>query len=64
MHQNTLLTTPDSKKYLFLQKVSGGLELCANASKHVLNDSRLSIISFFLNLLVVWKYAQMHKTRF
>jgi hypothetical protein len=25
MHQNTFLTTPDGKKYLFLKKVTGGL---------------------------------------
>jgi hypothetical protein len=35
MHQNTFLTTPDGKKYLFWKKVTGGLEACANASKHV-----------------------------
>jgi hypothetical protein len=40
MHQNTFLTTPDGQKYLFLKKVSGGLEVCANASKHVFNHSR------------------------
>jgi hypothetical protein len=34
MHQNTFLTTPDTKKYLFQGHVSGGLEACANASKH------------------------------
>jgi hypothetical protein len=39
MHQNTFLTTPDGKKYLFLKKVSGGLEVCANASKHVFNPT-------------------------
>ena len=36
MHQNTFLTTPVSKKYLFWKKVSGGLGVCANASEHVL----------------------------
>jgi hypothetical protein len=35
MHQNTFLTTPDIKKYLFYKLDSGGLEVCANASKHV-----------------------------
>jgi hypothetical protein len=40
MHQNTFLTTPESKKYLFYKKVSGGLEVCGNASKHVCNRSR------------------------
>jgi hypothetical protein len=40
MHQNTFLTTTDGKKYLFSKKVSGGLEVCANASKHVFNHSR------------------------
>jgi hypothetical protein len=39
MHQNTFLTTPISKKYLFCTKVFGGLEVCANASKHVFNHS-------------------------
>jgi hypothetical protein len=36
MHQNTSLTTPDGKEYLFWKKVSGGMEVCSNASKHVL----------------------------
>jgi hypothetical protein len=39
MHQNTFLTTPDGKKFLFWKKVSGGLEVCANASKHVFNPT-------------------------
>jgi hypothetical protein len=47
MHQNTSLTTPDCKKYLFWKKVSGGLEVCENASKHVFNHSRRSKISFW-----------------
>ena len=46
MHQNTFLTTPISKKYLFCTKVFGGLEVCANASKHVFNHYRRSKISF------------------
>jgi hypothetical protein len=40
MHQNTFLTTPDTKKYLFQGHVSGGLEACENASKHVFEHSR------------------------
>jgi hypothetical protein len=40
MHQNTFLTTPDAKKYLFQGHVSGGLEAFENASKHVFNHSR------------------------
>jgi hypothetical protein len=40
IHKNTLLTTPDGKKYLFWKIVSGGLEVCAYASKHVFNHSR------------------------
>jgi hypothetical protein len=40
MHKNTFVTTPDSKKYLFRKKVSGVLEVCANASKHAFNHSR------------------------
>jgi hypothetical protein len=51
-------------KNTFLEKVSGGLELCKNASKHVFNHSRRSKISFWKKFLVVWKYAQMHKKTF
>jgi hypothetical protein len=40
IHKNTFLTTPDGKKYLFWKNVSGGLEICAYASKHVFNHSR------------------------
>jgi hypothetical protein len=40
MHQNTFFTTPDGQNYLFWKKVSGGLEVCANAWKHVFNHSR------------------------
>ena len=36
MHQKMFLTTPDSQKYLFWKKVSGGLGVCVNASEHVL----------------------------
>jgi hypothetical protein len=46
MHQNTFLTTPDGKKYLFWKKVSGNLEVCANASKHVFKHSWRSKKSF------------------
>jgi hypothetical protein len=46
MHQNTFLTTPDVQKYLFWEKIFGGLEVCAIASKHVLNHSRSKKISF------------------
>jgi hypothetical protein len=31
MHQNMFLTTPDGKKYIFRKKVSGVIEVCANA---------------------------------
>jgi hypothetical protein len=48
-----------------LKKVSGGLEVCANASKHVFNHSRQQKISFFeKKFLVVWKYAKMHQKTF
>jgi hypothetical protein len=40
VHQNTFLTTPDGKKYPFQGHVSGGLEACENASKHVFDHSR------------------------
>ncbi len=39
MHQNTFLNTPNTKKYLFQVHVSGGLEACENASKHVFDHS-------------------------
>jgi hypothetical protein len=59
MQQNTFLTTPVSKKYLFCTKVFGGLEVCANASKNVFNH-----IFFEKKILVVWEYAQMHQNTF
>jgi hypothetical protein len=48
MHQNTFLSTPDVQKFLFRKKVSGGLDVFANASKHFFNHSRLSKISFLI----------------
>ena len=50
MHQNTFLTTPDGKKYLFWKKVSGGLEVCANASKLIFKHSWRSKNSFWRNV--------------
>ena len=46
MHQNTFLSTPDGQKNLFWRNDSGGLEMCANACKHVFKHSRRSKISF------------------
>jgi hypothetical protein len=46
MLKNTFLTTPDIKKYLFGGHVSGGLEVCAYALKHVFNHSRRQKIFF------------------
>jgi hypothetical protein len=46
MHQNRFLTTPDGQKYIFSEHFSGGLEVCANASKHVFNHYRRSKTSF------------------
>jgi hypothetical protein len=46
MHQNTFLTTPDVEKYLVYGHVFGGLEACANASKHIFNHSRRKNINF------------------
>jgi len=40
MHKNTFVTTPDSKKHPCRKKVSGVLEVCANAAKHTFNHSR------------------------
>jgi hypothetical protein len=37
MHQNTFSSTPDGQKNIFWRNVSGGLEMCANALKHVFN---------------------------
>jgi hypothetical protein len=61
MHQNTFLSTPDAKKHLFYGHVSGGLEACENASKHVFDHSRRKKIFF---VPVVWKHAQMHQNTF
>jgi hypothetical protein len=44
--QNAFLTTPDVEKYL-QGHVSGGLEACANASKHVFDHSRRKKCFFF-----------------
>ena len=65
MHQNTFLTTLEGKKYLFLKKVSGGLGVCENATKHVFNHSRRSKISFLKKSF--WWSGSMRKcikTRF
>ena len=65
MHQNTFFSTPDVQKNLFWRNVSGGLEMCANAWKHVFNYSRRSKISFLKKkFLVVWKHVQMHQNMF
>ena len=40
MHQNTFLITQDVQKHLFRKIDFGGLEVCANASKHVFNHYR------------------------
>ena len=61
MHQNTFLTAPDTKKYLFQGHVSGGPEACENALKHGFNHSRRNKFFFFL---VVWKHAQMPQNAF
>ena len=42
----TFLTTQDGKKYLYWKKVTGGLEVCANASKYVFKHSWRSKKSF------------------
>jgi hypothetical protein len=42
MHQNTFFTTPE---YL-LELDSGGLEVCANASKHVLTPPEVKKLIF------------------
>ena len=47
MPQNAFLTTPDVEKYLFQGHVSGGLEACANASKHVFDHPRRQKKIFF-----------------
>jgi hypothetical protein len=60
MLKNTFLTTPDVKKYIFGGHVSGGLEVCAYALKHVLTTSDVKKYQFEKQFLLVWKYAQMH----
>jgi hypothetical protein len=51
-------------KNISFEKVSGGLEVCANASIHVFNHSRRKKVSLLKKFLVVWKYAQMHQYTF
>jgi hypothetical protein len=46
MHQHTFLATPDVKKYIFQDLDSGGLKVCANASKHVFTTPDIKKISF------------------
>jgi hypothetical protein len=53
------LSTQDGRKYLFSKKVSGGLEVCANTSKHVFNIPRRSKISFLKKSF--WWYGSMRK---
>ena len=65
MHQNTFLTTPDGQNYLFWKKVSGGLEVCANALKHVFKQFQMLKHIFCKDMiLVVWKYSKMHQNTF
>jgi hypothetical protein len=40
MHQNIFLTTSDIKKKKFSGHDAGGLEVCANALKHLFNHFR------------------------
>ncbi len=40
MHQSTFLSTPEGQKNHFRRNVSGGLEIFANALKHIFNHSR------------------------
>jgi hypothetical protein len=47
MHQNTSLTSSDLKIFFFSGKDSGGLEVCASASKHLFNQFRPKKINFF-----------------
>ena len=61
MHQNTFLTTPDIKKYIFYELDSGGLEVCANALKTFLTTPDIKK-NFFL-----WLDSgglEMHKNTF
>jgi hypothetical protein len=46
MHQNMFSTTPEVNKIFFLGLDSGGLEVCANALKHVFSHSSRSKIIF------------------
>jgi len=61
MPQNAFLTTPDVEKYLFQGHVSGGLEACANASKHVFDHPRRQKKNFFR---LVWNHAKMPQNTF
>jgi hypothetical protein len=47
MHQNTFLSTPEGQKNHFKINVFGGLEMCANACKHILNTPDVQKYLFF-----------------
>ncbi len=51
------------KNGLFSDHYSGGLEVCANASKHLFNHFSPKIF-FQAMIMVVWNYAQMHQNTF
>ena len=59
MHQNTFLTTPDGKKYLFQGHVSGGL-----AQMHQNTFSTTPDVKKYFFFRVVWKHAKMHQNTF
>jgi hypothetical protein len=64
MHQNTFLTTPDSKS-IFFEKVSGGLGSMRKCIKTRFSALLTVKKIFFLKkFLVVGKYAQMHQNTF
>ncbi len=63
MHQNTFWATSDIKNIFLSGHDSFGLEVCANASKHLFHYLKPKKI-FQAMILVFWKYAQMHQNTF
>jgi hypothetical protein len=64
MHQNTFSNTPEVNKIISLWLDSGGLEerKCIKTRFQALQTLKNNFLRIFI--LVVWKYAQMHKNTF
>jgi hypothetical protein len=60
MHQNTFLSTPEGQKNHFKINVFGGLEMCANACKHILNTPDVQKYLFLKNTFLTTSYSKKY----